>query len=81
MPQCDLNAGVAPEREQLDAAIRDVLDSGWFVLGKQVDRFEEAFSAWAGVGHTVSLANGTDALELAYRALGIGTQLILREKR
>ena len=72
IPQCDLGAGVAPEREQLDAAIHDVLDSGWFVLGKQVERFEEQFAAWGGVAHCVSVANGTDALELALRALGIG---------
>lgn len=53
-------------------AVQRVLDSHWYVLGQEVTRFEQAFAAYCGVDHCVSLANGTDAIELALRALGIG---------
>ena len=54
-----------------EAALR-ALNSGWYILGKEVEAFEEAFAAWAGVKHCVALNSGTDALILAFRALGIG---------
>lgn len=53
------------------AVIHRVLDSHWYVLGKEVQAFEDAFARYIGVPHCVSLANGTDALELALRALGV----------
>ena len=59
-------------RVQTDAAIARVLDRGWFVLGPEVSAFETQFAQYIGVAKTVSLANGTDALELALRAVGIG---------
>jgi len=49
-----------------------VLRSGWFVLGPEVKAFEEEFANYCGTAHCISLANGTDALELALRALDIG---------
>lgn len=49
-----------------------VLKSGWYVLGKQVEKFEQEFAAYCQVKHCVSVANGTDALELALRTLGVG---------
>lgn len=49
-----------------------VLDSGWYVLGKQVKELEREFAAYCQTVHCVSVANGTDALELALRALGVG---------
>ncbi len=55
-----------------DAAIARVLDRGWFVLGPEVTEFEAKFAQYVGVAKSVSLANGTDALELALRATGIG---------
>jgi aminotransferase EvaB len=54
------------------AAVRRVLDRHWYVLGDEVKAFERDFAAYCGVAHCISLANGTDALELALRALGIG---------
>lgn len=56
----------------LGQVLRDVLDSQRYILGPQVQAFESAFAAYVGVAHTVGVANGTDALELALRALGIG---------
>lgn len=58
-------------RDKIDCAIKRVLDSGWFVLGPEVKLFEERFAAYVGVAKSVSLANGTDALELALRSVGV----------
>jgi dTDP-4-amino-4,6-dideoxygalactose transaminase len=57
---------------EIKAAIAHVLDSGFFVLGEEVEKFERAFARYCGVAHGVGVASGTDALELAMRALGIG---------
>ncbi|MHA1598162.1 MAG: DegT/DnrJ/EryC1/StrS family aminotransferase [Alphaproteobacteria bacterium] len=59
-------------RDEVDAAIRRVLDSGWYVLGKEVENFETAFAGYTGVGHAVGVGSGTDALALALRGLDIG---------
>jgi dTDP-4-amino-4,6-dideoxygalactose transaminase len=68
----DLGRHTQPLQAKLSAAIERVLRSGWFVLGPEVKAFEEEFAAYCDVAHCVSLANGTDALELALRALDIG---------
>lgn len=57
--------------EYEEAAMR-VLNSGWYILGKEMEEFEKEFAAWAGVKHCVALNSGTDALILAFRALDIG---------
>jgi len=58
-------------RDELQACIGRVLDSGWYVSGMELSSFERDFAAWVGVQHCVGVANGTDALELALRCLGI----------
>jgi len=68
----DLHAQVASIRAELDAAIAAVLDSTAFVRGPFVQRFEQELSACLGGVPSVSCANGTDALQLAYMAAGIG---------
>lgn len=68
----DLDRHTRPLQQELNAAVSRVLQSGWFVLGPEVTAFEQEFAAYCGSAHCVSLANGTDALELALRALGIG---------
>ena len=68
----DLGRTVAAERADLDAAVARVLDSGRFVLGEEVAAFESELSARLGGGHAVGVASGTDAIELALRALGVG---------
>jgi dTDP-4-amino-4,6-dideoxygalactose transaminase len=57
---------------ELAAAMNRVLASGWYILGGECAAFESEFAAYCGVAHCISVANGTDALELALRALGIG---------
>ena len=56
----------------LEAVLRQVLASRHYILGPQVQAFERAFAAYVGTAHAIGVANGTDALELALRALQIG---------
>lgn len=63
---------VAEIRPEIEAAIGRVLDRGYFILGPENEAFERAFAAYLGAGHAVGVANGTDALQLALMALGIG---------
>jgi dTDP-4-amino-4,6-dideoxygalactose transaminase len=59
-------------QQAIQAAIARVLESGSFVLGEEVDNFEHGFAQYCGAAFGVGVASGTDALELAMRALGIG---------
>ena len=67
----DLLRHIQPIQNQLSAAVARVLKSGLFVLGPEVNAFEKEFATYCGVTYCISLANGTDGLELALRALGI----------
>lgn len=58
--------------EEIQAAVLRVLRSGWYILGPEVERFEAELAAYHGVEHAVGVASGTDAIELALRAAGIG---------
>ncbi len=58
--------------EEIGIAMRRVADSGWYILGPEVEAFEREFAAYHKVDHAVGVANGTDAIELALRAGGIG---------
>lgn len=68
----DLGRSNADLRHEIDSAVADVLDSGWYVLGEQGRTFEAEFASYCGAAHAVGVASGTDAIELALRALGIG---------
>ena len=72
VPFNDLKPAQSLLGEALEAAVRRVLASGWYILGPELAAFEAEFAAWHGVRHAVGVANGTDAVELALRALGIG---------
>lgn len=67
----DLSAKIAFFRNSIDTAVSRVLNRSWFVLGPEVEAFEKVFAEYVGVGFCRTLANGTDALELGLRALGI----------
>jgi len=73
----DLNRHIRQIEGAVQHAILRVVDSGWFVLGAEVKAFEEEYATYCGSGYCVSLANGTDALELALRALNIGQNNIV----
>ena len=64
--------GYQAHRDEIDQAIREVLDASWFILGAQGDAFEREFAAYMGAPHAVGCNSGYDALVLALRALGIG---------
>ena len=72
VPFLDLRARVAARRHELDEALARVLDSGWFVLGPEVEAFERELAVALGAREAVAVGNGTDALFLALRALGVG---------
>lgn len=72
VPYTDLPAQFAAHREEVLEAIERVLTRGDFILGREVEAFEEAFASRCGVRHAVGVASGTDALILALKALGIG---------
>ena len=59
-------------RGELDAATKRVLDSGWYLLGKEGEAFEAEFAAYCGVKYALGCANGLDALKLIVRAMNIG---------
>jgi dTDP-4-amino-4,6-dideoxygalactose transaminase len=72
VPFVDFGARVRAWRAEIDGAISRVLDSGWFVLGPEGEAFERELAAALGVEHAVAVANGTEALQLALTAAGVG---------
>jgi dTDP-4-amino-4,6-dideoxygalactose transaminase len=72
VPFGDFRAHVAPLRAELDAAIERVLDSGWFILGPEDEAFEKELAVAMGCREVVSVANGTEAIQLALEAIGLG---------
>src|SRR5258707_747720 len=71
IPFVDLHAQYLSIKEDIDGAIADVIRESAFIRGSYVDSFEKAWSEALGVKHCISCANGTDALFIAMRALGI----------
>ena len=72
VPQADPAAAYRARKSAIDAAIARVLESGWYILGKEGAAFEAEFAAWLGSAHAIGCANGTDAIALILRGLGIG---------
>lgn len=59
-------------KDEIDAALRRVLDAGWYILGEEVRQFETEFAAYLGVQHALGVGSGTEALHLALTACGLG---------
>src|SRR5439155_11375869 len=72
VPLFDPSTPLEPLRGEFDAAIARVLDSKHFILGPEVEAFESELAAYVGVQHALGVANGTEALTIALRALGVG---------
>jgi dTDP-4-amino-4,6-dideoxygalactose transaminase len=72
IPFLDMKSVYAELRPELDAAYRRVMDSGWFILGQEVEAFEAEYAAFCGTKHCVGLGNGLEALELVLRCWDIG---------
>ncbi|MDC3255848.1 DegT/DnrJ/EryC1/StrS family aminotransferase [bacterium] len=79
IPFLDLNAATDELRKELDDAYHRFMDSGWYVLGKEVEAFESEYAAYCEAKHCVGVGTGLDALTLALRALdvGVGDEVIV----
>lgn len=67
-----MDRGFMRYQEEYEKKAIEVLRSGWYILGKEVESFEEEFAAYVGTKYSVGLASGLDALWLAFKVLGIG---------
>lgn len=72
VPFLDLRSGYLELKPELDEAVARVMDSGWYLLGKETDAFESEYAAYTDARHCVSVANGLEALVLSLKALDIG---------
>jgi len=72
IPFLDLKASYLELKPELDAAYHRVMESGWYILGHEVEAFEHEFAAYCGVKHCIGVGNGLEALHLILRALEIG---------
>jgi dTDP-3-amino-3,4,6-trideoxy-alpha-D-glucose transaminase len=72
IPFLDLRAGVTEIWDELEPALRRVHTGGHYILGPEVEAFEQEFASFCGVPHCVGVASGFDAIQLILRALGVG---------
>lgn len=72
IPFLDLKANYRVIRAEIDDAVHRTLESGWFILGKEVEAFELEFAAYCGVKYCIGVGNGLEALHLILRGYGIG---------
>lgn len=72
VPFVDFGARVLALRPEIDAALARVLDSGWFILGPEGEAFERELAEALGAREAVAVANGTEAIQLALEAIGVG---------
>jgi len=72
VPFLELLPGTEELRGEIDAAIARVLDSGWYLLGEELEAFEAAWAAYCGAEHCVAVGSGLDALRFVLEARGIG---------
>ena len=73
IPFLDLKATYLELKSELDAAYQRVMDSGWYLLGQELEAFEAEFAAYCEASYCIGVANGLDALHLILRSLDIGT--------
>jgi dTDP-4-amino-4,6-dideoxygalactose transaminase len=72
VPFLNIKASYLELKDELDAAYRRVMESGWYILGKEVEAFETEFATYCETKYCVGVANGLEALHLIVRAYGIG---------
>lgn len=72
IPFLDLKASYLELQADVDSAIKRVLESGWYILGEEVELFEQEYASYSESKYCVGLANGLDALHLGLLALGVG---------
>lgn len=72
IPFLDLKVPHVELRSEINEAVTRVLDSGWYILGPEVEAFEVEYAAYCGASHCIGVGNGLDALHLALRAMDVG---------
>jgi dTDP-3-amino-3,4,6-trideoxy-alpha-D-glucose transaminase len=72
VPLFDTKTPLAPLRDEILARMEEVVDDGRYILGPNVGAFEQEFASHLGADHAIGVANGTDALTIALRAMGVG---------
>jgi dTDP-4-amino-4,6-dideoxygalactose transaminase len=72
VPILDLKPAYEELRTELDAAYHRVMESGWVLLGRELESFESEYAASVGVKHCIGVANGLEAMQLVLMALGVG---------
>jgi len=72
VPLFDTTTPLAPLRERILARVAEVIDSSRYILGPNVDAFERELASYCGAAHAVGVANGTEAITIALRAMGVG---------
>lgn len=72
IPFLDMKSPYLELKDELDTAYQRVMESGWFILGKEVDAFEQEFASYCNVQHCIGIGNGLEALHLILRAYDIG---------
>lgn len=79
IPFLDLKASYLEIHQEIDAAVKRVLNSGWYILGEEVEGFEQEYATYCGANYCVGVANGLDALHLGLLALdvGVGDEVIV----
>ncbi|HET7144259.1 MAG TPA: DegT/DnrJ/EryC1/StrS family aminotransferase [Anaerolineales bacterium] len=72
IPFLDMKKPYQEIKEELDAAYQRVMESGWYIMGKELEAFEDEFAAYCGARFCIGVGNGLEALHLILRAYGIG---------
>ncbi|MFC1502489.1 DegT/DnrJ/EryC1/StrS family aminotransferase [bacterium] len=72
IPMVDLVAQYKSIQKEIDKVVKDVIESGWFVMGPNVQAFEEEMAGYCEVDHGIVCNSGTDALQMALMAIGVG---------
>ena len=72
VPLFDTRTPVAPLLDQIHAKVGEVIHASQFILGPEVSAFESELAGYLGVRHAVGVGNGTDAITLALRGMGVG---------
>jgi dTDP-3-amino-3,4,6-trideoxy-alpha-D-glucose transaminase len=72
VPLFDTSTALEPLRDELREAVARVLDSGHYILGPEVEALEREMAAYCGARHAIGVANGTEAITIALRAMGVG---------
>ncbi len=74
IPFLNLHSSYVELKDEIDSAVNRVLESGYYILGSEVEDFEKSFASYCGVRYTIGVANGLDALHLGLLALGVGPE-------